>query len=323
MEKVRDALPAVSQELVFSFLSEHQTYLAMIQHRSFNLFLSRIQEYALLDSRDAAMNLFWESNLRDTRGWLTGETIERFWSGVPSQVLASLDRMRIAAIEFMKIRVQLISRIENGELQLFRLPKGKLSLLYPAIALLASRLALTVLTCDDIPLPDLRPIPHLRNLQQLRLAGTRISCVDDLSGLVNLQILTLGWNPIRDVSPLATLVNLRKLCLSETSVQDIRPLSSLVNLRSLSLAFSRVVDISPLSTLRRLEVLSLSHTQVRDLRPLSELAELWRLCLKGLVIDDITPLAGLHNLRFLGLVGCTIRNISSLSDLQIGSLDIF
>jgi len=66
-EKIRSLLPDGVEQLVYSFLPTRVVYLALIQHRSFRLFLSKVREYAELDSTDAAIDYFWLCN-EDTIG---------------------------------------------------------------------------------------------------------------------------------------------------------------------------------------------------------------------------------------------------------------
>jgi len=73
-EKISSYLPDGVLQLVYSFLPTRVVYLVLIQHRSFRLFLSKVREYAELDSRDAAIEYTWLCNQAKIGECLSEET---------------------------------------------------------------------------------------------------------------------------------------------------------------------------------------------------------------------------------------------------------
>ena len=103
---------------------------------------------------------------------------------------------------------------------------------------------------------DLNKLPpeisEVTTLRSLTLGGltdsTRISDLEALSSLFNLERLHLGRTRVVNITPLARLKKLSNLNLSETRISDIVALSKLPNLSRLNLYRTRVTDLSPLKS---------------------------------------------------------------------------
>jgi len=74
-EAVR-SLPVEMQDIVLSMLPTEYRYMLMINHRSSDTFLNRIKAYALFESRETAIELFWRCNQAQITATLEPESIQ-------------------------------------------------------------------------------------------------------------------------------------------------------------------------------------------------------------------------------------------------------
>jgi len=106
IESLNLRLPEVLNDKVYSYVQTHNLYLLLIQDRSFNLFLVKLQEYAALSSIDETIEFFWEFNRSEIEACLDTDMIESAWS--TDEPLLGL---RDAAFMFIELRKTLVSAI--------------------------------------------------------------------------------------------------------------------------------------------------------------------------------------------------------------------
>ncbi len=184
---------------------------------------------------------------------------------------------------------------------------------------------------------DLETIQGMPNLKRLKMHCNRMTDMQWISGLTQLESLELGGeNAVyENLDFLSGLTGLKVLRLPITAQgmgsYDISALANLTELTSIDLPHS-VKDLTPLQGLTKLEYLSLedgymaetrdSFDSVEPLRNLTNLKELSvRFLNEGQV--DLTPLSGMTQLQTLsidaasGNLGqCSISSLSALSGLK-------
>eukprot|EP01083_Nonionella_stella_P069428 185086_1 len=95
--------------------------------------------------------------------------------------------------------------------------------------------ALNDLNLADNELSDIDALSELNGsqLEELCLAGNKLTNIERLRGFNKLSHLYLGKNRIKDIEPLAELKALRSLCLDHNNISNIDPLRVLTKLNTL------------------------------------------------------------------------------------------
>jgi internalin A len=137
----------------------------------------------------------------------------------------------------------------------------------------------------------------LKSIRNLYLASKKISDLDPLASLTNLETLQLHNNQIVDINPLAGLTNLKILYLSINKIVKIDPLASLTNLKDLALYNNQIIDIKSLAGLTDLNTLVLMNNKIVDIKPLASLTNLETIDIQGNKVFDLKPLTGLSKLK--------------------------
>jgi len=163
---------------------------------------------------------------------------------------------------------------------------------------------------------------QLYKLSELDLSGKKITDLNTLQILINLQILYLHNTQVTDLTSLQNLTNLQSLHLDNIQVTDLSPLQNLTNLSTLDLTATLVTDFTPLRNLTKLEKLYLNNTQISDLTPLQNLTNLQDLYLNKTQVADLTPLQNLTNLQDLEFANTLVTNLTPMQNL-INLQDLF
>jgi internalin A len=137
----------------------------------------------------------------------------------------------------------------------------------------------------------------LKSIRNLYLASKKISDLDPLASLTNLETLQLHNNQIVDINPLAGLTNLKVLSLGSNKIVDIKPLSGLTNSNSISLGNNKIIDLQALSGLINLKTIYLNNNKIVDIKPLASLTNLETIDIQGNKVFDLKPLTGLSKLK--------------------------
>jgi len=245
--KTYDMLPDGVLQMVYSFIPKEVTYKAMMQHRSFDLFLSKLMGYANLQSRDAAIDYYWSCDTRLIRNSISPSMAALFWaaSGITCEagdarnLRVSMGLLRVTAKKFLKLRPVLASHIhEKGvdlEVQLRMTPRFRPY--FSAVGLFASTGVVEYLRAGNHKMTvhdsqNLTPLSTLISLKTLFIWPHSMD-MQPLSNLINLEFLDLGDQPMADISFLASLVNLNNLILGVKVNQDLTPILRLVKLEML------------------------------------------------------------------------------------------
>lgn len=120
-------------------------------------------------------------------------------------------------------------------------------------------------------------IKKKRNKFYLDLSSRKIIRISDIEGLntlSQLQILDLSHNQIKESENLDLLINLEELDLSFNNISQIKGLENLNQLKKLNISYNRVYEIDGLDTLINLEYLNLKTNQVREIKGLENLTQL-------------------------------------------------
>lgn len=137
----------------------------------------------------------------------------------------------------------------------------------------------------------------------LQIGPYRLSSLEPLEALTNLEELTLNW--AEDLKSLDGVERFQKLCSLELSGTD------------------QLTSLEPLKALSKLEILELDASQqVCDASQLAHLSRLVRLDL-GVPLKDASQLGNLTSLRSLSLSGTRITDLSFLNpDIRLESLQL-
>lgn len=121
-----------------------------------------------------------------------------------------------------------------------------------------------VISSQDVS--EILPLASLTKLKYLWLdQKCKISDVNPLSELTELEDLNLNINLITDISPLKNLIGLKMLDLHNNDVRDISPLMNLLNLTSLYLsAWNHIGNSVPLKSLTKLSWVAFDMNNVSD-----------------------------------------------------------
>ena len=119
------------------------------------------------------------------------------------------------------------------------------------------------------------------NLRKLYLIANKITVIENLDNLMQLEVLELGSNrlkvnSIQKIENLDRLINLRELWLARNKISSIENLNSLQNLEILSLAViliqaNRLTHIQGVSRLTSLSQLLLNENRITSIENIDEL----------------------------------------------------
>ncbi len=214
-----------------------------------------------------------------------------------------------------------IRRIQERLLAGEELPPGISSQLAD-ISELAKLKQLQVIRLHGTRVSDLSPLSELDRLVSLSIFNSPVSNLSVLAALKDLEWLSLLSIPARELPPLGALKKLRSLTLA-CPLMSVEALRGLDNLRSLTMVSTNVENISPLAGLSKLEELTIERSRVKSIEALSKLRGLKSLSLAGTEVYDLRPLSHMVNLENLCLAGTPIDDVSALEHLpRLRSLDL-
>lgn len=87
----------------------------------------------------------------------------------------------------------------------------------------------------------------------VKLDGNRITSLEDLIVLKNLETLDCEWTFVSDLTPVKYFEKLKAINLHRTQVSDLSPLSKLPNLEEVKLTATPVTDLTPLASVKNLK----------------------------------------------------------------------
>ncbi len=172
------------------------------------------------------------------------------------------------------------------------------------------------LTNQDITkITEIEGLESLTELQELNLDANQITEIEGLKSLVNLKTLHLNGNQIGQIKGLETLVNLQVLDLGNNQIAKIEGLDRLIHLQHLLLNENKIGTIENLNTLVNLKWLILSKNNISKIEGLESLSTLEYLNLGNNRITLIEGMESLVNLERLELYGNNITNSEKLDSL--------
>jgi len=171
---------------------------------------------------------------------------------------------------------------------------------------------------DGKKISNIQFLEYLHNLEYLDISSNRISDYEPLKNLKNLKTLNLNDNGIQDISFLKNASCLHSLYLCSNELLDSSPLAGLLSLRSLDISSNPLSNINFLKGLIGLEDLNLNYINQKgkvNVHFLEKLRGLKFLYLSLNKISDISFLGRLSGLQSLVLRGNGISNIRILEKL--------
>jgi len=216
-----------SREYAHTHSIDFELFASLMEHSSFDDFLSRLRDYVALDQVSEAIEYFWLFGQSDIRmSHCDNElSLRDYGTGDDLPVL------REASEDFMdrRFKRELLSLVSGGNI---RFSEDSLERNYRSVGLLASSHILRSIDLSGTSVVDLTPLAPLSNLYELNLEYTRVEDISPLSTLVNLQVLNLSYTDVSSVTALSHLTHLHRLDLSGTPASDLIPLSELTDTRS-------------------------------------------------------------------------------------------
>lgn len=184
--------------------------------------------------------------------------------------------------------------------------------------------SLLVLATADNTITD---IPETFNgfgsLKHLDLSSNKISKLQNLSLLTNLQTLVLNKNQIDVIENLENLQNLGTLRLAENNIRRIENLQTLHKLRELYLSGNLIETLENLDGLTELTAVFLSNNSIGSIENLESLTNLQVLDLNYNNISKCKSLENLQDLKNLHVSGNTNIDIKYLNSLTQDNINIY
>lgn len=185
---------------------------------------------------------------------------------------------------------------------------------------------------DTIPDPALRacvsaaaqrapsPGQGLTDLMTLTCSGTdstvKITSLQGLQQLTNLETLDLSGNRLQELSPLIGMTALRKLDLSDNQITGVEALGRVPGLVRLTLTGNRISDPSPLQDLPALTMLDIADNRIADAGDLVKCPEVDELWIGGNPITDVTVLRSMPSLLGVDLTGIDSTRLTGVDVLR-------
>ena len=160
--------------------------------------------------------------------------------------------------------------------------------------------------------------PYLsEKLTELTIKNSKLTNLNGIESLTNLETLYIYGNNIEDYSKLNTLVNLKKIDLSDTNITDVSVLNNLESLVELQIYANNIEDISGLTNNSSIETLNLNNTKLnnQDFAVLETMTNLKKLGVANLGLSNLEGITNLTNLTELTLTGNNLKNISGIEKL--------
>lgn len=159
---------------------------------------------------------------------------------------------------------------------------------------------------------DLSGLASKPNLVSLVL-NDRISTLDDVGALPDLEELVAYRAPLRDIAALRRCTSLKVAQLNVADVADLSPLADLPNLERLELWSYRGQTLWPDATVRHFNIIHASARSA-DLTPLTTWPNLGLLSCDGRAIAGAMPV--LAAVQFLSIPGCDDDIFAALAGYQ-------
>ena len=170
---------------------------------------------------------------------------------------------------------------------------------------------------------DIEPLRGLNELEDVSLHGTRVRDLSPLAGATALTHIDVAYTEIGSIAALRGATGLVYLAAGNTGLSDLSPLSGKPKLWSIDISETRVGDLSALRDLPQLERIYMHETAITDLAALATLPKLSELYASKSAITSIEPLRGNKKLSILKLAGTKVTDFAPLADLPgLYSLDL-
>ena len=169
-------------------------------------------------------------------------------------------------------------------------------------------------------LTKIENLENLTNLQVLYLNSNQLTKIENLGNLTNfLYLLDLGNNKLAKIENLEKLINLHWLHLGKNQFTKIENLEKLTNLEGLYLNLNELAKIENLEKLTNLRTLDLTFNELAKIENLENLTNLRELYLKSNQVTKIENLENLTNLQTFSLSSnqlTKIENVENLTNLR-------
>lgn len=172
---------------------------------------------------------------------------------------------------------------------------------------------LNTLSITDTPImsEEIEIIGTVGSLKKLRLNNCRLSSINGLHNLSELEYLDIGNNAIRNIQPLSDLDKLQELYMTRNALDDLSDLSNCTALCKLDISYNSITSLSPLSNLTNIESLNCEHNQITNISSVGYLDALTVFIANNNQIAEISALLQNQKLQYV-----------DISSNQISSIDV-
>lgn len=223
---------------------------------------------------------------------------------------------RLKKLNLSNNRISSLASFQSGTLpHLETLRLSNNSFASEELARLYDRENLHVLELNYSGLYHLGTIEGMPRLKELMVKGNKLTNLEMLDALKELESLDATENQLTDIQQLRRLANLKTLILRKNHIYRIKELQANELLEKLDLSYNELTDIRPLEKLNRLKHLVLDGNNIRDPNPIQALKSLTFLSLAETRLSAIFFLQGLTELKFLNLRNNEIKDLYPLRAL--------
>lgn len=165
---------------------------------------------------------------------------------------------------------------------------------------------------------DLSPLFNSNKLRRLLANGNKITSLEGIRNMTDLKELHVSENKISDLNPLEKLLNLDDLDIGNNpDIESIEVLKKLTNISEFKMNNAKKVkDFTPISSLKNLDELNITRCGLTDISFLEGLNNITEMNLQQNEITDINPLVNMGNLREIKLGYNKIFDASPVSKLR-------
>lgn len=175
---------------------------------------------------------------------------------------------------------------------------------------------ITELKGDNRRISNLEGIQYLSNLQKVFLGNNNIADISLLAGLKKLKWVSLYGNNITNIYALKDLENLQVVTIYGNPISNIEIIEEFVskdNIIQVNISKTNVKDFMPIAELKSLIYLYLWKSEIKDISFIEGLANLEHVDLSDNRIEDITPLENKDKLVKLHLSNNPIKDYSPVA----------
>lgn len=198
---------------------------------------------------------------------------------------------------------------------------------------LAQAKAMKVLSLNQCKLSAIDFVSNMPDLETLQVVDNQVSDLSPLTSCPKLMVLWMSQNQVHDLAPLEECPQLLDFVADGNGLSSARGVGGHEKLRRISLADNKLTSTDGLEDLPDLEELSLARNQLSNVMALASCEHIERLSLASNIIENLDVCERLTQLEQLNashnqlsdiskLASCSQLEYLALQDNQIESIDV-